>query len=135
MSDVFLEFDISGKIARELRPKAELIVKKAAREIEREEKRSMSGPKSGRMYKKSKSGKPHQASAPGEPPARDTGNLANSIQVTMLNDVTAAVDVSAEYAETLEFGGAHVESRPFVEPAIKLVQPEFEAALKTLLPK
>ena len=39
--------------------------------------KTLSGPRSGKIYKRA-NGKSHQASAPGEPPASDTGHLRNS---------------------------------------------------------
>lgn len=69
------------------------------------------GPKSGHMYGD------HQASAPGEAPASDTGDLARSIKVRKGEDGTYYVVASASYASYLEFGTEQMEARPFMTPA------------------
>lgn len=63
----------------------------------------------------------HQASAPGEAPAIDTGYLANSMTAELLNSETAIVYTNAEYAEELEFGGSKLAPRPFLQPAVSRV--------------
>jgi hypothetical protein len=79
-------------------------------------KMSMTGPKTGRTYKRR--GRSHTASAPGESPAVDTGFLINSIQTTIKSDTQAEIVIAAEYAEALEFGSSKVAARPFVRSAI-----------------
>lgn len=106
------------------------IVRKTALALQAEARESMSGGKSGRVY--FRGGKVHQASAPGEPPAIDAGSLANSIQVEMTSQTTAAVYTVQEYAPVLEFGGGRIAARPFFEPAARSVEPEFVAALAAL---
>lgn len=70
-----------------------------------------SGPKTGEMYGK------HQASAPGEAPATDTGHLVNSIQTEALGEGRARVFVGAEYGAALEYGTGHIAPRPYMRPA------------------
>lgn len=62
---------------------------------------------------------PHQASAPGEAPASDTGFLVNnrSIKVDTLT-LRASLTFHAEYALYLEFGTDRMEPRPFARPAL-----------------
>jgi hypothetical protein len=69
-----------GELAREARQSArplQHIVKSLAFTIEARMKAIMPGKRSGRIYRYGRG--EHQASAPGEPPAIDTGNLLNSI--------------------------------------------------------
>ena len=70
---------------------------------------------SGKMYAG------HRASAPGETPAVDTGNLVNSIKSELVSssdtDAWANVGTGVEYAEYLEFGTSRMEARPFMRPA------------------
>lgn len=73
----------------------------------------------GRLRKGRERPAPHRASAPGDPPASDTGRLMGSIQSGMVgdgfrNEVTAAT----EYARWLEFGTLKMAARPFMKPAI-----------------
>jgi HK97 gp10 family phage protein len=84
----------------------------------------MTGPKSGRQYKRGK--KFHQASAPGEAPATDTGNLVNSIQSDFEGDLKGMVNVHAEYAEVLEYGSVRMDRRPYLTPATEEQRDDFE---------
>jgi HK97 gp10 family phage protein len=65
----------------------------------------------------------HQASAPGESPATDRGQLVNSImheiQANKKEEVKLLVGSSGcEYAAGLEFGTVYIEERPFIRPAV-----------------
>lgn len=92
------------------------------------------GGKTGRVYKRGK--KRHQASAPGQAPATDTGNLSNTVAVASplsgsgRASLEMEVVVNAEYAPVLEFGGAHIAARPFLKPATLEQKPEFEERCK-----
>ena len=107
--------EIAAKLPRE----AEKITEKTALRIEETAKTSMAGPKSGRMYGA------HQASAPGESPAIDTSNLANSIGTEAMGGASHMVYAGTEYALSLEFGSPRVAPRPFLGPAASQEEPEF----------
>ena len=92
-------------------------------------RRILKGPKSGTVYhrkgrgtrSKGRGGVDHTASAPGESPANDTGNLARSINVVAGSvgmSSTAIVTVRTPYAAALEFGSKRIEPRPFARPAV-----------------
>lgn len=73
--------------------------------------------KTGRLYRIR--GVVHQASAPGEPPASDTGRLANSISTAYDQEkLVGTVSANTEYASFLEYGTAKMEARPFMRPAL-----------------
>jgi hypothetical protein len=128
-----LYYNHCGAIADAMVPRARTIVEKTANDAKGHSQKSMEGPKSGRWYLSSKTGKMHQASAPGEPPAIDTTHLQTSHEVEMDGSKPqATINVFAEYAETLEFGGANVAARPYLRPALLKVQPSFEAAMSSL---
>lgn len=109
---------------------------------------SMTGPKSGRVYRigrRRRAGgsapkrrvKPrlHRASAPGESPARLTGNLANAIKTRRTGASTYEVYVmqsAARYAIPLEFGAPRrrLAPRPFMRPALEAVRKPFVAAIE-----
>lgn len=75
-------------------------------------------PKTGRLYKRGKK-TTHQASAPGEAPASDTGNLAGSItQDVSAFDLECRVSAETPYAEALEYGTTKMEPRPFMRRAL-----------------
>lgn len=114
-----------------LKQRASRLVRTTALNIEASIKVSMSGPKSGRTYKRRK--KTHTASAPGEAPAIDTGALFDSLNTEMTGELSAVVGTNMEYAEALEFGSHKMAPRPFLGPAFEEAEPGFEAGLKELL--
>jgi HK97 gp10 family phage protein len=64
--------------------------------------------------------KAHRASAPGDPPSKDTGNLQSSINVTKdEKTLSAKVTVGANYGMELEFGTRKMAARPFMRPSIE----------------
>ncbi len=69
----------------------------------------MEGAKSGRMYGK------HQASAPGESPGVDTGNLVGSIVQIFPSTLEGLVGTPVPYALYLEEGTKHMDPRPLWE--------------------
>jgi hypothetical protein len=94
-------------------------VRLAGLELVRAAKLELSQPGSGRTYRKGKH--THVASAPGEPPAVDTGALRNSIDMETVGGVLR-VGSGLEKAPGLEFGtiedGGHIAPRPFMRPAL-----------------
>ena len=75
------------------------------------------GPKSGRIYERYNPRRTHQASAPGQAPASDTGNLVSQIIVRPKNPDEVAVESNALYSSFLEFGTSKMLARPFLFPA------------------
>jgi hypothetical protein len=61
----------------------------------------------------------HRASAPGQPPAEDSGRLYRDINVRRLSTGRYRVRFGAGYAGYLEFGTGRMRARPFVLPAIE----------------
>jgi hypothetical protein len=61
----------------------------------------------------------HRASAPGQPPAEDTGRLYREITVRRMSSGRYRVRFGASYAGFLEFGTGRLRMRPFVMPAIE----------------
>lgn len=70
------------------------------------------GPKTGRTYKKP-GRPPHQASAPGQAPATETGDLAKSADYKARTD-ELEVGETMPYAKVLEDGGGRIKPRPHV---------------------
>jgi len=92
----------------------------SAKKVEGEAKRSITaGGKTGRIYKRRSV--THQASAPGEAPASDTGALVNRGFRVEPEDtsLSVAVIVGTEYAKALEFGTTKMAARPFMFPALE----------------
>ena len=75
----------------------------------------------------------HQASAPGEAPATDTGRLMGSIYFDREGPLTATVGSKLAYAEWLEYGTSRMAPRPYFRPAVEAVRPKFERALERAL--
>lgn len=71
----------------------------------------LSQPGRGRLYGS------HRASAPGDPPAADTGRLRREID-TAAQPGHRRITIKAPYAYDLEFGARTVAPRPFARPAI-----------------
>jgi phage gpG-like protein len=109
-----------NQILRDLPGNAHNAVATIAREIEGKAKISIGEEKHGAIYLV-QGGIEHQASAPGEAPAIDTGNLVNSIQVEMTGPAAAVVFTNVEYAPYLEFGTIEIAPRPFLQPAVDAI--------------
>lgn len=127
---IIIKYNRLPKIAARLPNAVGKIISKAALDIEAHAKQAMSGPRSGRIYKRGS--RIHQASAPGEPPAVDTGKLKNSIRSEQIAVTKAIVSASAEYAAYLEFGTRRMAARPYMRPAVEAVTPMFFSALHRL---
>lgn len=75
-------------------------------------------PKSGRIYHR-KGRPPHQASAPFEAPANDTGALIASSRVLLdKSTLTATANWPLDYAYYLAFGTRFMSARPFPQMAL-----------------
>ena len=97
-------------------------------------KRYQRGPKSGRIYKRR--GVTHQASAPGEAPATDTGRLVASVvfEDDMLNGIPSVSIVSRlAIAAYLEFGTMQIAPRPAWVPAAQAITPKFQKRLEAAI--
>lgn len=118
-------------------------MRRRALDVEAAGKRLLSQHGTGRVYKKTKPNRIHQSSAPGEPPAPDTGLLraALSHQVGqdadgLYADIGYGIDPAAAaednrtsiaaVAEYLELGTRRMEPRPFLRPALQAGDGEHE---------
>lgn len=95
-----------------------------------------SGSRSGRVYKRGKSGRTHIASAPGEFPKTDYGALVSSITAEYaFNKLSSTVGsrLSAPHGHWLEFGTSKTKARPWLQPTIdsnkKYIQDKFDKAI------
>lgn len=95
-------------------------------EVQQKIKASISGEGTGIKYP----GNIRRSSRPGEPPARQRGDLSRSWQTGQRSRVAQGkrlgwrVGSNKQYARILEFGNARIRERPYVRPAIKAVMPE-----------
>ena len=91
------------------------------------------GPKSGRTYRRGNVS--HQASAPGQYPATDTGRLASSVQFELPSPgrMTAVVGTNIMYGPMLEFGTSRMAARPWLMPSFTQAKINVEKKLKAQL--
>lgn len=108
---VEVTFNRFAQLAGVLPDVVDMEVEATAKDIETDVKLDMAGPKSGRIYGS------HRASAPGEAPAMDTGNLVNSIQTEKEAPGAWTVYTNVDYAAYLELGTVYMEPRPAFIPA------------------
>ena len=87
------------------------------------------GAKSGRIYEKYNPRRTHRASAPGQSPASDTGNLVRNIIVRQVDIDNVAVESNATYSSFLEFGTSKMLARPFLFPATERSRPKIAQAV------
>ena len=110
MAQVTINLAALERIAEE---KAVKGIQRAALASEAITKANLSRPGTGRVYGK------HQASAPGEPPAADTGELRRKTQAgTQVRrdgeDLIGRLVANTEYAHGLEVGTERIAPRPFL---------------------
>lgn len=101
-------FTVDGPVGVDIRKRTVHVQQTAVRSVQQ--------PGTGRRYGK------HVASAPGRPPATDTGRLANDIRSDVRVDeqgVVGTVGVSVDYGDDLELGTRHMEPRPFLRPSLR----------------
>jgi hypothetical protein len=119
-------------MADEMRQRIEDTVAKTAHAVEADVKASMiESTPTGRVYVRG--GIPHQASAPGEPPAPDIGTLVGSIRSEEIEPSRWHVYVAngLEYAAALEYGYPphNLAPRPYMRPAADRARETFRAAI------
>ena len=94
------------------------------------------GAKSGIVYEKYNPRRSHRASAPGQAPASDTGNLVSKIIVKQKTKNIVNVESNADYSAFLEYGTSKMEPRPFMFPAFeKSKKPIINAVLNRVKQK
>lgn len=103
------------------------VVRATALRVEGSAKDSIQrGPKSGRVYRTHNKRRPHQASAPGQAPATDTGTLVSRIfHEVEAGGMQASVASDVDYAAYLELGTRHMAPRPYLAPALRRHEYDF----------
>ena len=158
MTQIKLVYNHLPQLSKEMRSAVGLVVKETGFAVERASKAAMTLPKHGRAYRRGAITKKlslrsargykgaqavygggrvnvtvgykfHRASAPGEAPAVDTGNLMNSIRTRMVGALQAEVVAGAEYAQLLETR----RNRPIFGAVVKVLRGWFEQRVKDAL--
>ena len=107
-------------LEKDLEPDFQEVVKGGAQKIREEAVKSIqTGAKSGIVYEKYNPRRTHRASAPGQAPASDTGNLVSKIIVALKDKDDTEVQSNAHYSAYLEYGTSKMEPRPFLLPAFE----------------
>lgn len=129
--EVQILFNDLEALAAEIDFRTELVIRKVAADILASAQTRMRGSKSGRVYMRGKkpNQKSHQASAPGEAPAVDGGDLVGSGKAQMVSQTVGEVTFSAEEAELTEFGTRKMAPRPFLVPSLQEAEPALMQAL------
>lgn len=99
-------------------PTGKMLAKRAVRVVAHAKKNMSAG--GGRTYARGRTS--HTASAPGQPPAVDTGRLRASIDSDLGADsrgLVARIGTNVVYARHLELGTVRMAARPFLRPALK----------------
>jgi hypothetical protein len=124
-----------AEVERRIRAGAKLGVLIGAQEVHaRAVELIMEPPKTGRVYRRR--GVEHQASAPGEAPASDTGRLAGSGTVVYdAENIAARVNFATIYARRLEVGDDKIEPRPYARRALAEKVQEIQDAVKDQIDK
>lgn len=106
---------------------------RAVNAIRNAELEVLRGKRSGRVYRKPHTKSYYTASAPGEPPARRTGNLRLNWNGTVESSstgsglrVTAVLESQERYSTYLENGTRRMAPRPFKQPISEKAMPEIE---------
>lgn len=106
------------EMSDEVRVKVGEAVQATAAELEAAVKIKMQqGPHTGRIYRRGNV--VHQASAPGQPPAPDTGALMQSVYHEMDGPLSAVAGSRLVYSQYLEFGTSRMAARPVWRPAVE----------------
>ena len=115
------------QISSETRPVIAQVLTQSAEAIRDDAaERILQGPKTGRLYRRGGGDAVHQASAPGEAPADESGELANNI-IAALDEVEtrlrADIIANSVHGIYMELGDP---SRPFLTPASEAETPRFQ---------
>jgi hypothetical protein len=97
-------------------------------------RKTVGGRGTGRTYRRGKRGRVHQASAPGQPPARDYGDYVNSFDFSVeetADEVRGHVGsrMWATRGIHLELGTSRMRPRPHVDQSINAARAGVEQAL------
>lgn len=111
------------KILKKINDRAETALEKTAVLITNRAKESMTEPKSGKRVppgQGSRGGHPwqkRQRSAPGQPPAVQTGQLRASVTYIKPRPLTRHIGTNVKHGRYMEFGTRNILPRPWLRPA------------------
>lgn len=101
------------QLPRELQAPTRQAIRKAGLDLVNDAQASIRQPGRGTVRRDGS-----RRSAPGDPPASDTGTLLGLVELIVLDDGLAAeVGTAFDYGGFLEFGTVNVAARPWLRPA------------------
>ena len=118
-----------AEVVKKVNAENKKIIERACILVETDIKKSMK-PGSGNEYPRP-GGKIHKASAPGEPPAVDTGRLRSSY-THEVEGTTGYVGTNVKYALPLEIG-IGMQPRPHIRPALHRNEKKILALFKKII--
>lgn len=128
---VKLVYNYLPEIARRLPQAAREIVSETLDEIDDDVRQGMSQSHGGRSY--IRGGRVHVASAPGDMPAIDTGELVSSLTKRMISGKARGVYFTDnDHAVYMEYGTSKILPRPFMTPAAERAAKFFVNKFKRL---
>ena len=129
ISKVIINYPLAKRIsAQQIQQAMEVVALDATQQVKLE----LSHPGTGREYPRGKD-TTHVASAPGEPPAVDTGRLRNSITSEVFRTPKGAeviVSANTEYAMALEVGTERIAPRPYMMTVLRQGVERWKGILK-----
>jgi len=110
------------------------LVKLATIMVEKTAQESIKAGGTGKLYQKYNPRVEHRASAPGQPPATDSGFLGQNITINVKTKtdgtVIGQIVSAAPYSKALEFGTVNMQPRPFMQPALMKNKRKIQALFK-----
>ena len=110
------------------------LVKLATVMVEKTAQESIKAGGTGILYQKYNPRVEHRASAPGQPPATDSGflgqNITINVKTTADGTVVGQIVSAAPYSKALEFGTVNMQPRPFMQPALMKNKRKIQAMFK-----
>jgi hypothetical protein len=129
--EIVIEFNAFPALSANIARLADVVCERTALAVEANAKLLIQNPpKTGRIYRHGKI--EHQASAPWQAPATDTGNLVNTALTERKAEADWEVGFTAEYAAGLEFGTARILPRPYLRPSVEKHRQGFLDAMSAI---
>jgi len=117
------------EVAADIKKTAKERMGVAVNEVRNEVLLTLSGSRSGRIYKVPGTQRTYTASAPGQPPAQRLGELRQSISTEVEGQgkkVIGSVGSNKKYAPMLEFGTKNMAARPWLRPTFEKKRKDIE---------
>lgn len=120
--------ELKRELDKQLRTRAEIALQIARNEI----LETLSGDRTGRVYRVPGTKRTYVASAPGEPPAVMLGHLRQEILTEIQEtdtEIVAAIGSPLPYSLRLELGDSRMAPRPWLRPSLQRAVPKIQAKI------